>query len=209
MPEVYGAGIFNCQVFESDYDPYALTVIDYARCICRPVHIHGDTGNISVKVNDVGEGHGRSITEALNDLFGSVNMVKEVDMPDELMPGLPQNKFNGADEDLFGFFTLGQSGYQVIECKWLSGHANRYVVMNPKQTRWSSDRFQSEYNEASYGYNKSAGGYILWLLLGGSFETKVRFYDDYVEGSDLVDRFRMEYKTLEQILREVVFSDEV
>ena len=45
--------------------------------------------------------------------------------------------------------------------------------------------------------------------LGGGFETKVRFYDDYAEGSDLVDRFRLEYRTLDQILREVIFSAEV
>ncbi len=91
----------------------------------------------------------------------------------------------------------------------MAGRANRFVVMSPKQTRWSSDRFQSEYDEASYGYSKSVGGYILWMLLGGGFETKVRFYSDYAEGSDLVDRFRLEYKTLEQILREVLFSAEV
>lgn len=199
---------FDCQVFESDYDQYALTVIDYKRGICRPVHIH-EHGDISVSVSDVGEGYGGSITEALNNLFGSVNMVKEVDMPDEIIPGLPQNKFNGARDDLFGFFTLGQSRHQIIECKWLEGRANRFVVMSQNQTRWSSDRFQSEYNEASYGYNKSVGGYTLWLLLGGGFETKVRFYGNYAEGSDLVDRFRLEYRTLDQILREVIFSAEV
>ncbi len=109
---------FNCQMFESDYDPYELTVIDYKRGICRPVHIHEHgNGDISVSVIDTGECRGVSITEALNKLFGGVNMVKEVDMPDEIMPGLPQNKFNGARDDLFGFFTLGKFGYKVVECK--------------------------------------------------------------------------------------------